>query len=226
MSLASYENASGTYTVYFNGNNIGTPNNNSLSDNKSFGKWTHNSGAGSLSGNTFTFGAGDARVTGSYSSDDRMTLPGISMKTNYIFEGWYTSSTGGTRVGGIGTSIKPSDYNGQTLYARGTYNPPKTTFRITYNPNGGSGGPGSDSAETTGSSGTLWLAPGFIPAKKPFMVSSAKEVISLVLSIASLLDSPTSPLKVLSSAMFISSFLIRLSVDQYSKCIFMIPNKR
>jgi hypothetical protein len=50
------------------------------------------------------------------------TLPSPSGVTNYTFNGWYTASSGGTRVGGGGNSYTPS--SDIYLYARWTYTPP------------------------------------------------------------------------------------------------------
>lgn len=65
---------------------------------------------------------------------DAITLPAAPTRTNHGFNGWYTSRTDpATRVGGPGDSYTPS--GSITLYAQWT--PP---YRVTYEPQGGSGG--------------------------------------------------------------------------------------
>lgn len=61
-----------------------------------------------------------------------ITLPSAS-KTGHQFAGWYTAASGGTRVGGSGSSYSPTSSG--TLYAHWTAN----TYTIAYNANGGSG---------------------------------------------------------------------------------------
>lgn len=146
VDLSSYR-TSPEYYVNFNGNNVGTPSSSRLSDTKSFGSWSY-IGAGSISGNIFTFGAGNATVTGSYVNDDKITLPSVSTYTDYTFDGWYTAASGGSYVGQAGTQISPSTYNGQTLYAHGT-KAQINTHILNYNVNGGSGSISSQYQYTT-----------------------------------------------------------------------------
>ena len=72
--------------------------------------------------------------TGSYSS---ISLPNAS-KSGYSFMGWYTSSSGSTTRGTYGNSYTPT--TSETLYARFS-----KTISVTYNANGGSGTPSSQS---------------------------------------------------------------------------------
>lgn len=61
------------------------------------------------------------------------TLP-TPTRTGYTFNGWYTSSSGGTK---ITSSNKVTITSNQTLYAHWTIN----SYTVTFNANGGSGGP-------------------------------------------------------------------------------------
>ena len=47
---------------------------------------------------------------------DRVTLPGNLVRPGFIFEGWYTAKTGGTRIGGAGDTFAPNTSG--TLYAQ------------------------------------------------------------------------------------------------------------
>ena len=60
------------------------------------------------------------------------TLPSPT-RTGYTFAGWYTSATGGTKVGAGGASYTPS--GNVTIYAQWTPN----NFTVKFNANGGSG---------------------------------------------------------------------------------------
>ena len=114
-------------TVYFNGNGGSTPS--SQTSTKSFTSWS-NSGAGSLSGTTYTFGAGDGTLTANY-RDNSITLPSSS-RTGYTFEGWYDSAYGGSKIGDAGDWYTPT--SSKILYAHWTAN----QYTLTVNPNGGS----------------------------------------------------------------------------------------
>jgi len=70
-------------------------------------------------------------------------------RTGHTFNGWYTASSGGTRIGGGGASYTPSAST--PLYAQWTALDP---YIVTYNANGGSVSPAS-STVTVGSSTTL-----------------------------------------------------------------------
>ena len=70
------------------------------------------------------------------SASTAVTLP-TPTRSGYIFAGWYTAASGGTRVGGAGESYTPSA--NITLYAQ--WGKPCT---VTYNANGGSCGTTSE----------------------------------------------------------------------------------
>ena len=114
-------------TVYFDGNGGSTPN--SITASKRFTYWT-NSGAGSLSGTTYTFGFGDGTLTANYETDS-IILPSTS-RVGYEFLGWYDSAYGGNKVGNAGEWYTPTST--KTLYAQWSAN----EYTLTVNPNGGS----------------------------------------------------------------------------------------
>ena len=114
------------YTVSFDSN--GGSSEVSLTSTITFEKWTL-SGAGSLSGKIYTFGAGDGILTANYTNGS-ITLPSPT-KAGYTFQGWYTSESGGTLIGRGGQSYTPTA--NITLYAEWDPN----TYTLTVNPNGG-----------------------------------------------------------------------------------------
>ncbi len=77
-----------------------------------------------------------------------ITLPSTS-KSGYTFAGWYTAASGGTYVGGSGSSYTPT--SSITLYARWT--PNVVTYTVTFDGNGGTS-PSAQAAES-GKSVTL-----------------------------------------------------------------------
>ena len=110
------------YTVSFNTNGGNTIN--SMTSTKSFSGWT-NSGAGSISGTTFTYGEGNGSLKANYKNNS-ITLPTPS-KSGYTFVGWYTQSSGGSKVSNTYT---PSANT--TLYARWSAN----SYTLSFNANG------------------------------------------------------------------------------------------
>ena len=74
-------------------------------------------------------------------SGSSLTLPNAT-KTGNTFNGWYTASSGGTRVGGNGDSYTPND--NITLYAQWS------AYTVTYNANGGTVSPASDTVDASG----------------------------------------------------------------------------
>ena len=114
------------YRVTFNGNGGSTPN--AITSTKSFTNWT-NSGSGTLSGTTYTFGAGNGTLTANYKNNS-ITLPSAT-RTGYTFAGWYDSASGGNKIGNAGAAYTPT--SAKTLYAHWTVN----SYTLTVNPNGG-----------------------------------------------------------------------------------------
>ena len=91
------------YTVSFNtdgGNNV-----NSITSQRTFTNWSL-SGSGSISGTTYTFGAGNATLTANYNNGS-ITLPSVS-KAGHKFKGWYSNGCSGTFIGNAGESYTPT----------------------------------------------------------------------------------------------------------------------
>jgi uncharacterized repeat protein (TIGR02543 family) len=87
---------------------------------------------------TVTFNANGGSTVSSQTVNEgsSITLPSTT-RSGYTFNGWYTSSSGGTRVGGSGNSYTPS--SSITLYAQWTSSGGgTTTYTVTFNANGGS----------------------------------------------------------------------------------------
>lgn len=110
------------YTVSFNTNGGNTIN--SMTSTKSFSGWT-NSGAGSISETTFTYGEGNGSLKANYKNNS-ITLPTPS-KSGYTFVGWYTASSGGTKVSNTYTPT-----GNITLYAHWSAN----SYTLSFDANG------------------------------------------------------------------------------------------
>ncbi len=116
----------------FNANG-GSCSTSSLSTSKSLLGWYfRNSEYGSISGSTYTFGEGNDTIYPVFNTRI-ITLPNAT-RTGYTFNGWYTSSSGGTYVGTSGSSYSPT--SNTTLYAHWT----PITYNISYNLNNGTQG--------------------------------------------------------------------------------------
>ena len=103
------------YTVILNGNDgvIGTSSTASFKTTYSFSRWNL-SGGGSISGTTYTFGNSNGTLTAQYTHTGR-SLP-TATRSGYTFKGWYTTATGGTKVGDAGTVYTPT--SNVTIYAQ------------------------------------------------------------------------------------------------------------
>lgn len=103
------------YTVTLNGNDgvIGTSSTASFKTTYSFSRWNL-SGGGSISGTTYTFGNSNGTLTAQYTHTGR-SLP-TATRSGYTFKGWYTTATGGTKVGDAGTVYTPT--SNVTIYAQ------------------------------------------------------------------------------------------------------------
>ena len=116
----------------FNANG-GSCSTSSLSTSKSLLGWYFRSSEyGSISGSTYTFGEGNDTIYPVFNTRI-ITLPNAT-RTGYTFNGWYTSSSGGTYVGTSGSSYSPT--SNTTLYAHWT----PITYNISYNLNNGTQG--------------------------------------------------------------------------------------
>ncbi len=126
--------------VTFDGNG-GTAQTVAITQTTTFTGWTL-SGKGSFGGTTYTFGDGNGTLTANYSGEN-ITLPNAT-KTGATLKGWYTSTTGGTPVGGAGDIWKPS--TDITLYAQWN----ETNYTLTVDPNGGTWNGSSAQQTVTG----------------------------------------------------------------------------
>ena len=143
------------YTVSFNTN--GGSSLSSITSTKSFSGWS-NSGSGSISGTTYTFGAGNGTLTANYKNNS-VNLP-TPTKLGYTFGGWYTASSGGTKVSNTYTPTVNT-----TLYAHWNAN----SYTLTINPNGGTwNNTTSNSTKTGTTNSTLSIAN---PTPKGYTVS-------------------------------------------------------
>ena len=134
------------YTVTLNGNDgvIGTSSTASFKTTYSFSRWNL-SGGGSISGTTYTFGNSNGTLTAQYTHTGR-SLP-TATRSGYTFKGWYTTATGGTKVGDAGTVYRPT--SNVTIYAQ--WEQIIVTSRVTLNV--GAGKANSDTS-FQGNSGT------------------------------------------------------------------------
>lgn len=110
------------YTVSFNTN--GGSSVSSITSTKSFSGWS-NSGPGSISGTTYKYGEGNGRLTANYKNNS-VNLP-TPTKSGYTFNGWYTASSGGTKVSNTYTPT-----GNITLYAHWSAN----SYTLSFNANG------------------------------------------------------------------------------------------
>ena len=98
-----------------------------------------------------TFDANGGSVSPASATTDTngyVTLP-TPKRTGHAFSGWYTSASGGTKIGDAGGKYKPS--SNITVYAHWTAN----TYTITYNLNGGTNPSGAPTTYTYGVGATL-----------------------------------------------------------------------
>ena len=98
----------------------------------------------------FNANTGSAQSALTATQGSSITLP-LSTKTGYRLSGWYTSLSGGTRVGGAGDSFTPTAMT--TLYAQWTL----ATYAVTFDTQGGSTVP--QASYSSGGSLTMPPAP-------------------------------------------------------------------
>jgi uncharacterized repeat protein (TIGR02543 family) len=109
------------------------------------------SGSGTTYTITFNGNGGSSPSSQTVNADDFTTLPSTT-RSGHTFDGWYTSSNGGTWVGDAGDSYTPSA--DITLYAQWTQSGGGgTTYTVTFDGNGGSSP--SSKIVNAGSSTTL-----------------------------------------------------------------------
>lgn len=110
------------YTVSFNTN--GGSSVSSITSTKSFNGW-NNSSPGTFSGTTYTYGEGSGYITANYKNNS-VNLP-TPTKLGYTFGGWYTASSGGTKVNNTYTPT-----GNITLYAHWSAN----SYTLSFDANG------------------------------------------------------------------------------------------
>lgn len=110
------------YTVSFNTN--GGSSISSITSTKSFNGW-NNSSPGTFSGTTYTYGEGSGYITANYKNNS-VNLPKPT-KSGYTFNGWYTASSGGTKVNNTYTPT-----GNITLYAHWSAN----SYTLSFDANG------------------------------------------------------------------------------------------
>ncbi len=145
-SFSSWSNASGTVTA----NRTITANFTSNGYKVTFNATTNGGtcSTSSLTGSTITLPSASKSST---SSGSTSSSPWILTTTSYSFDGWYTSASGGTRVGGAGDSYSPP--SAKTLYAHFSSSTSTSYgYKIIYDANGGSGVPNSQTGTSSGTS--------------------------------------------------------------------------
>ena len=110
------------HTVSFNTN--GGSSVSSITSTKSFNGW-NNSSPGTFSGTTYTYGEGSGYITANYKNNS-VNLPKPT-KSGYTFDGWYTASSGGTKVNNTYTPTENI-----TLYAHWNVN----SYTLSFDANG------------------------------------------------------------------------------------------
>ena len=110
------------HTVSFNTN--GGSSVSSITSTKSFNGW-NNSSPGTFSGTTYTYGEGSGYITANYKNNS-VNLPKPT-KSGYTFVGWYTASSGGTKVNNTYTPTENI-----TLYAHWSAN----SYTLSFDANG------------------------------------------------------------------------------------------
>ena len=113
--------------VKFNGNG-GTPDTLQTTQTMRFKEWKL-TGGGTFTGTTYTFNDKAGTLTAQYEGNE-ITLPNAT-KTGATLNGWYTASTGGTKVGEAGDNYTPT--SATTLFAQWN----EVQYSLTVNPNGG-----------------------------------------------------------------------------------------
>lgn len=139
--------SAGSYTITFNANG-GSCSTSTLTANRTtsyaFSKWnTASGGTGTnySSGASYTSNSA-ATMYAQYTSSTTtasITLP-TATRSNYTFNGWYTASSGGTKIGNAGASYTPTST--RTVYAQWT----EITYTVSYNK--GANGSGTNTSDT------------------------------------------------------------------------------
>lgn len=111
-----------------------------IATSKIFSHWNQSGNAGSLSGKVFTFGTVDGGIstlTAAYTGNYVVTPPDNVSYPGYVFQGWYTAPSGGTKISNTVTLVADT-----TFYAQWVPEAPAVEYlSIIYN--GGEGAEGS-----------------------------------------------------------------------------------
>ena len=146
-------NATTDYTVTYNYNYSGKSNTTATATKTTkytFNNWKSTGGTTYAPSSSYTSNAGTTMTAQWTSSTSTSSVPlPTPTRTCYTFNGWYTASSGGTKIGNGGASYTPSAST--TLYAHWT----EITYTVSYAANGGSGAP---SAQTKYYTQTLTLS--------------------------------------------------------------------
>ena len=131
-----YTAINGGGTKYYNANGSSAKNWDKTAATTLYAKWTANQ-------STITWNANGGSVTpasSTYTYDgDPVALP-TPTRTGYEFNGWFTASTGGTRISDVGKTNKPT--SNTTYYAQWK----AKTYIVTLDPQGGFSGSNSINA--------------------------------------------------------------------------------
>ena len=131
-----YTAINGGGTQYYNANGASSKNWDKTATTTLYAKWTANQ-------STITWNANGGSVTpasSTYTYDgDPVALP-TPTRTGYEFNGWFTASTGGTRISDVGKTNKPT--SNTTYYAQWK----AKTYIVTLDPQGGFSGSNSINA--------------------------------------------------------------------------------
>lgn len=158
-----------TYYFYLRSaaNNVASPSaSTTVSGTDSSGLFTNWSTSSTWIGRKLTYnyngGTGSTADSGIVTSGNSVTLPNPNSRTGYTFNGWYTATSGGTKLGNAGDSYTLS--SSFTAYAQWT----AATYTVSYDANGGSGAPPSQT-KTYGVNLTLSTTTPTPPANKTFV---------------------------------------------------------
>jgi uncharacterized repeat protein (TIGR02543 family) len=80
---------------------------------------------------TYDEQGGSSVSNGTFATGSTLTLPLASVRSGYTFQGWYSASSGGSRLGSASATISPTDTADITIYAQWA----AIDYTVTYNGN-------------------------------------------------------------------------------------------
>ena len=98
-----------------------------ITQTRTFQEWKLTE-AGSITGNQYTYGAGDAEIIAQYSTNNSIKLP-TAEKQGYTFEGWYSDVDLNTKIGNAEDNYVPEENT--ILYAKWLPNT-STEYKVEY----------------------------------------------------------------------------------------------